>query len=494
MVMQTTDTLLKLDATQSNTFGSRDKGIATGDTKDSFKNTFEKERVSSAKADKHDRASAGSEASSQQAKTEHPKQDGGQREANGSSTAKSSQPSTHGAEHNNQESGEAHSNSQQAFVESSDTVQADAQPVLTGSQVEEAAVQGVLAAFGLGPISAAGESSQNIGEGGDSVLVASTATGLTASSSAISGFNQMPASAIDESLIKENTNITSLNANNTQPLSQNAGLAAATGLASSLKNGTSGGQPDDTGTAFNHRPLAAFIAREQGAQPITVGAAQAANAGLNTLEQQLNMGQNNTESLKPSSLSFSESLLATSSKAPAEAHLAAVAGGSEHGSLLSSPAVASAGQARLVMPATISFGQPQWAGMVAERAASMALQNIQFAELQLDPADLGPVHIKVSTHQDQATVVFTSANQQVREALDQSLTKLREMMAEEGMDLVDASVSDQGAYDQQESNSSDEEGAEQPTLSEVEKQESEAQLRDQNVTNINATYGVDSYA
>lgn len=162
--------------------------------------------------------------------------------------------------------------------------------------------------------------------------------------------------------------------------------------------------------------------------------------------------------------------------------------------MLSSPNSASASQARLVMPATISFGQPQWAGMVAERAASMALQNIQFAELQLDPADLGPVHIKVTTHQDQATVVFTSANQQVREALDQSLAKLRDMMAEEGMDLVDASVSDQSAYDQQDSNSSDDERTEQPALTEAEKQEREAQQQDQPITNITATYGVDSYA
>lgn len=124
----------------------------------------------------------------------------------------------------------------------------------------------------------------------------------------------------------------------------------------------------------------------------------------------------------------------------------------------------------------------------------MALQNIQFAELQLDPADLGPVHIKVTTHQDQATVVFTSSNQQVREALDQSLAKLRDMMAEEGMDLVDASVSDHSAYDQQDSNSSDDERTEKPALTEAEKQDREAQQQDQATTNITATYGVDSYA
>lgn len=52
MVMQTTDTLLKLDSTQANTFGNRDRGVANNNAKDSFKNAFENERSSSAKIDK----------------------------------------------------------------------------------------------------------------------------------------------------------------------------------------------------------------------------------------------------------------------------------------------------------------------------------------------------------------------------------------------------------------------------------------------------------
>lgn len=112
------------------------------------------------------------------------------------------------------------------------------------------------------------------------------------------------------------------------------------------------------------------------------------------------------------------------------------------------------GNAKPVIPVNVSFGRPEWAGMVAERSAMMAAQSIKFAELQLDPPELGPLQVKVSVNQEtqQASVSFVSANPQVREALDLSASRLREMLQEQGVDLVDVDVSDQEtqAQDQQE--------------------------------------------
>lgn len=104
---------------------------------------------------------------------------------------------------------------------------------------------------------------------------------------------------------------------------------------------------------------------------------------------------------------------------------------------------------KLSMPVNISFGRPEWAGMVAERTAMMASQSIKFAELQLDPPELGPLQVRVTVNQDQqASVTFVSANPHVREALDQTLTRLKDMLGEQGVNLTDVDVSDQSAQQQ----------------------------------------------
>lgn len=101
-------------------------------------------------------------------------------------------------------------------------------------------------------------------------------------------------------------------------------------------------------------------------------------------------------------------------------------------------------RATMQMPVNITFGRPEWAGQVAERAALMSFQKIQVAELQLDPPDLGSLHVKVTVNADQqAAVTFVSPHAHVRDALDQSVVRLRELLEQQGLDLVDVNVSDQ---------------------------------------------------
>jgi len=109
---------------------------------------------------------------------------------------------------------------------------------------------------------------------------------------------------------------------------------------------------------------------------------------------------------------------------------------------------------RMQMPAVISFGKPQWAGMVAERTAMMAAQNIQSADIQMDPPELGPLHVRIHVQNDQVSVSFTSAHAPVREALDQTAMRLRELCEQQGMNLVDVDVSDQQAQQQAERDAS----------------------------------------
>lgn len=93
-----------------------------------------------------------------------------------------------------------------------------------------------------------------------------------------------------------------------------------------------------------------------------------------------------------------------------------------------------------------AIGQPQWQTAISERVAFMASQNIKSAEIQLDPPELGPLQVRVTVTQDQASVAFTSHHAQVREALDQTAFRLREMLHGEGMSQVDVDVSDQSEY------------------------------------------------
>ena len=79
-----------------------------------------------------------------------------------------------------------------------------------------------------------------------------------------------------------------------------------------------------------------------------------------------------------------------------------------------------------------------------ERVAVMFNTRTQAAEIRLDPPDLGRLNIRLSLNQDQAAAVsFQVSNGQAREALEQSLPRLREMLAEQGIQLADANVSEQ---------------------------------------------------
>jgi flagellar hook-length control protein FliK len=90
----------------------------------------------------------------------------------------------------------------------------------------------------------------------------------------------------------------------------------------------------------------------------------------------------------------------------------------------------------------VTVGTPQWSQAVGDKVLWLAAQNVSSAEIRLDPPELGPMQVRVSVNQDQASVTFTSPHPAVREALDQQLNRLREMFSEQGLNLVNVDVSD----------------------------------------------------
>ncbi|WP_290704482.1 flagellar hook-length control protein FliK [Amphritea sp.] len=98
---------------------------------------------------------------------------------------------------------------------------------------------------------------------------------------------------------------------------------------------------------------------------------------------------------------------------------------------------------QMVMPEGTRPGMPAWSQAVNNRVMMMASQNGQFAEIQLDPPELGSLLVKLQVKNEQVSVVFTTPHGSVREAIEQSLPRLREMFAEQGLDLAESSVHDQ---------------------------------------------------
>jgi flagellar hook-length control protein FliK len=98
-------------------------------------------------------------------------------------------------------------------------------------------------------------------------------------------------------------------------------------------------------------------------------------------------------------------------------------------------------------------GTPGWDNQVSQRIVYM-IGKEQAATLTLNPPDLGPVQVVLNVSNDQATVAFSSSELEVRQALENAIPRLREMMEESGIALGNATV-DAGTPDQRQANGSD---------------------------------------
>ncbi|WP_434698605.1 flagellar hook-length control protein FliK [Pseudomonas sp. D1-1] len=92
----------------------------------------------------------------------------------------------------------------------------------------------------------------------------------------------------------------------------------------------------------------------------------------------------------------------------------------------------------------IAMNQSGWTEEVVNRVMYLSSVNLKAADIQLQPAELGRLDIRVNMVPDQQTqVTFMSAHSGVREALEGQMHRLRDSFAQQGMGQVDVSVSDQ---------------------------------------------------
>jgi flagellar hook-length control protein FliK len=93
------------------------------------------------------------------------------------------------------------------------------------------------------------------------------------------------------------------------------------------------------------------------------------------------------------------------------------------------------------MMQAINIVKSDAAKLLQERVSSMLSINNKEAEIRLDPPEMGSMQIRVRSDAEQAQINFVVQNQQAKEALEQSMPRLREMLAQQGLELGESTIS-----------------------------------------------------
>jgi flagellar hook-length control protein FliK len=135
-----------------------------------------------------------------------------------------------------------------------------------------------------------------------------------------------------------------------------------------------------------------------------------------------------TTAAQPAAKEAFETLLAASADARAQATVA--------------QAHAAPAPSSNAVPARVdsAVGSSAWNNDVGDRMVWMANQGQSRAELVLTPPQLGRIEISLSMSGNQANAVFISANPEVREALENAMPRLREILADAGVTLGQTQV------------------------------------------------------
>lgn len=105
-----------------------------------------------------------------------------------------------------------------------------------------------------------------------------------------------------------------------------------------------------------------------------------------------------------------------------------------HGGAVTTPA-------GLIIPQPVQH--PGWPQSLGERVQWMLGQHVQAAHIRLNPPELGPLEVRILIQHDQTSVQFNTHHGHVRDALEASLPRLRDMLGEQGVQLgsLDVNVS-----------------------------------------------------
>lgn len=96
------------------------------------------------------------------------------------------------------------------------------------------------------------------------------------------------------------------------------------------------------------------------------------------------------------------------------------------------------------LPVHTPAGQRVWAEDVGNRMMWMVGRHESKAELVLSPAHLGKLEVSIQMNGDQTTAHFVAATSAARDALEQAMPRLREILQQAGINLGQTNVSTSG--------------------------------------------------
>ncbi|MEW6994574.1 flagellar hook-length control protein FliK [Colwelliaceae bacterium MEBiC 14330] len=91
----------------------------------------------------------------------------------------------------------------------------------------------------------------------------------------------------------------------------------------------------------------------------------------------------------------------------------------------------------------ISIFKKDFADAVKDKVMVMINQKLQQFDITLDPPEFGNMQVRVNLQGEQAAVNFIVQNQQAKDALEENMHKLKNMLAEQGVDVGGANVEQQ---------------------------------------------------
>jgi flagellar hook-length control protein FliK len=101
-----------------------------------------------------------------------------------------------------------------------------------------------------------------------------------------------------------------------------------------------------------------------------------------------------------------------------------------------------------VLQVSAHVSSPGFADALSHQVVWMVDKDAQVAELRINPPELGPVQVRLTVAGGEATAQFVSTHAEVRTAIETSIARLRESLAEAGIQLGQASVSAESFRDQ----------------------------------------------
>ncbi|GAA3969024.1 flagellar hook-length control protein FliK [Allohahella marinimesophila] len=128
----------------------------------------------------------------------------------------------------------------------------------------------------------------------------------------------------------------------------------------------------------------------------------------------------------------------------------------------------------------------EWKEQFEQKLSWFLKEGIRSARLQLNPTDMGPIDVRIQVQKDQAQIHVFAQNQQVREMLENTSHRLRDMLASQNIDLSGFDVSSQGRDGQAgqpggEQGSGAYGGTATPTAGELELEAAEVLVGSQNI-------------